>query len=56
MFENAILTAAIINVMRHNEETADRRAFYGPDAPAVAEQPRRKSRVARFLRRASDVA
>lgn len=57
MFETAAIAAAMVSVMKHNDDVADRRAFYGPDAPpAPREESRRKDRVPRFLRRGSNVA
>lgn len=56
MFESAMVVSAIISTMKHNDEIADRRAFYGPDAPPIIEQPRRKVRAPRFPRRGETVA
>ncbi len=50
MFENSVLVSAIIRDIQRSEAEADRRAFYGPDAPPAPE-PRRKSRASRLFRR-----
>lgn len=56
MFETAMVAAAMVSEMKRNEDLADRRAFYGPDATPASEESRRKARVPRFLRRGSNVA
>ena len=56
MFEVAVVAAALIHQLKRNEEIADRRAFYGPDAPPLTEQARRDARLPRFLRRGTTVA
>ena len=56
MFETSVVAAAMINDLKREIDLADRRAFYGPDATSAHEQPRRKLRLPRFLRRGSDVA
>ncbi len=55
MFETAI-AAALVNELKHNEDRADRRAFYGPDFVPTQEEPRRKVRLPRFLRRGANLA
>jgi hypothetical protein len=50
MFESSPLVSAIIQNVQRTEAEADRRAFYGPDAPPVPE-PRRKNRGPRLFRR-----
>jgi hypothetical protein len=50
MFENSMLVSAIIRNIQRTEAEADRRAFYGPDAPPAPET-RRKARGSRLLRR-----
>ncbi len=56
MFETAVIAAAMVNVRKHNEEVADRRAFYGPDAVPLPDEPRRKVRLPRFMRRGANLA
>ncbi len=56
MFEIAAMAATMVREIKRNEDIADRRAFYGPDAVPSVEEPRRKVRVPRFLRRGSDLA
>jgi hypothetical protein len=55
MFETYI-AAAMVNEMKCNEEIADRRAFYGPDLAPSQEEPRRKIRLPRFMRRGTNLA
>ncbi|MDQ2786190.1 MAG: hypothetical protein M3Y58_14445 [Chloroflexota bacterium] len=55
MFETAI-AAALVNELKHNEDRADRRAFYGPDLVLSQEEPRRKMRLPRFMRRGANLA
>lgn len=55
MFETYI-AAAMVNEMKRKTDLADRRAFYGPDAVGAHEEPRRKVRLPRFLRRETSVA
>ncbi len=55
MFETYI-AAALVNELRHNEDRADRRAFSGPDLAPSPEEPRRKVRLPRFLRRGTNLA
>ena len=56
LFESAMVAAAMVSEMKRNEELADRRAFYGPDAMPAQEESRRKVRAPRFLRRGANVA
>ena len=47
-----MVAEALIKIMQIADAEADRRAFYGPDAPPEVERPRRnRSRLARLLRR-----
>lgn len=55
MFETAI-AAALVSALKHNEDIADRRAFYGPDLAPSQEEPRRKVRLPRFIRRGANLA
>jgi hypothetical protein len=55
MFETYI-AAAMVNEMKCNAEIADRRAFYGPDLVPSREEPRRKVRLPRFMRRGANQA
>ncbi|MGI8687196.1 MAG: hypothetical protein ACR2M3_01335 [Thermomicrobiales bacterium] len=55
MFETA-LAAALVKVWKHNEDIADRRAFYGPDLVPSQEESRRKVRLPRFMRRGANLA
>ncbi len=55
MFESAI-AAALVNQLKHNEDRADRRAFYGPDFVSSQDEPRRKVRLPRFIRRGANPA
>ncbi|MCA1666434.1 MAG: hypothetical protein LC793_03355 [Thermomicrobia bacterium] len=55
MFETAVLAAAMVKVMKRNEEIADRRAFYGPDVVPSQDEPRRKVRLPRFMRRGENL-
>ena len=50
MFENSMIVSAIIRDLQRTEAEADRRAFHGPDAPAMPET-RRKARGMTLFRR-----
>lgn len=56
MFEGAVVAAAMVNEMKRKEEIADRRAFYGPDLAPSQDEPRRKVRLPRFMRRGANLA
>lgn len=54
MFDETMIVAALMMSRKADEDSADRRAFNGPDALPEAEQPRRKrTLVSRFMRRAT---
>lgn len=56
MFDETMVVAALIMNRARNEETADRRAFYGPDAqPEVVQAQPKRTRLPRFLRRPTPV-
>lgn len=55
MFETAIV-AALVNQLKDNEDRADRRAFHGPDFVPSQDEPRRKVRLPRFMRRGANLA
>lgn len=55
MYETYI-AAAMVTELKRQTDLADRRAFYGPDAVGAREEPRRKVRLPRFLRRETNVA
>ena len=43
MYETALVAAILVN-RKHEDDLADRRVFYGPDAQPEAEKPRRTLR------------
>lgn len=52
MFDETAIVAALLLNRKMDDDLADRRAFYGPDAQPETEQPRRKRNLTpRFLRR-----
>lgn len=50
MYETAIAVAILVNRKR-DEDLADRRVFYGPDAQPETEEPRRRTLLSRLPRR-----
>jgi len=55
MYETAIVAAILVN-RKHEEDLADRRVFYGPDAQPETEKPRRTLRSRLPHRKTTPVA
>ena len=56
MLDETMVVAAILMNRKIDDDVADRRAFYGPDALPETTQPPKRSRLQRFLRRATPAA